>query len=276
LNKVTEPNPPWYRLDTKLNIDRGNLVIAFASTIIGSIIGWAISALFASPDSLSLWTVLSISLVALMTCVVTLSFLTVFQAEGRDRLDSIGAALSKVELSLEQSATLVNREDIYPQMARCIREAEKQVAIITFYMYDWEEGKRTFEPAGRTLEGLDDFYEAIYDCIKDPDVRYLRVWQVPKERLTEARAKIMLEPRLAKEIELIEGITADFPDRCKLKISPVTTTASMILVDGKTLFLNVDLYDSDRDTWMSPFMLMIRDARGKAFDDLKRVVARFS
>jgi hypothetical protein len=275
------PESNWYDFDSHLGVRRGDVINATVSAIIGAILGWAVSALFTAPKKLELWAVIVVSIAALMTCATVLSFLTAFQMDGRARVALLANSFDKVRKavidSIEGSAVLVPRGSIYPEMARCIREATNQVVIITYFMYDWESNRRTFEPTVTgTVAGIDEFYEAIYQSILDPNVEYLRVWQVPAERVGEARAKIAEDERLAKEIELIESISPDHPDQCRVKIIPEATTASVILVDRRTLFFNIDFYDADRGLWMSPFMLMIRDARGRAFNDLKRVVVKLS
>jgi hypothetical protein len=275
------PAVPWYRLDASLGISRGEAVIASTSTVGGAIIGWAVSAVFAAPEKIELWAVVAISTVATLTCLAIGSFLTAFQKEGRSRLDILTNTLNTVQRTVTQSidrhAVLIPREEIYPEMARCVRDAEHQVVVITYFMYDWENDKRTFEPAVKGgVPGVDEFYDAIYACIERPEIEYLRLWQVPAERISEAREKIMQDPRLKKEIDLIEQIAPDHPECCRVRIIAEATTASLILVDQKTLFFNIDLYDKDRGTWLSPFMLMVRDARGRAFADLRRVVVKLS
>ena len=172
---------------------------------------------------------------------------------------------------------LVPRESIYFEMARCIREAKEQVVVCTYFMYDWKNNQRTFAPTVTGgVPGVDEFYEAIYACIVDPDVEYLRLWQVPAEHVKNARDKIVQEQRLAKEIELIDSISPDHPERCRVRIIPESTTASIILIDRRTLFFNIDYFDTERGVWLSPFMLMIRDARGRAFADMKRVIMKLT
>lgn len=279
--QVGQQRPAWHRIDVPLGITRVAALQAATSTLFGALLGWAVSALFASPARFELWAVVAIGAAALMTCVVVWSFLAAFQREGRERLDILAESLGSVQRvvteTIDRRAVLIPREGIYPEMARCIREAQQQVVIITYFMYDWEHDRRTFEPAVKgDVPGVEEFYNAIYECIARPGVEYLRIWQVPAERVGEAEAKIKQEPRLAKEIALINEISPEHPELCRMRIISQATTASLILVDQETLFFNVDLYDKDRATWMSPFMLMVRDARGRAFADLRRVVLKLS
>jgi hypothetical protein len=271
----------WHRLDSTLGVTRGDAVLAAATLVLGGVVGAAISELIKHPEKADYWAVLFIGVIAAVVCAVVVGFLGAFQKDGEERLDAITSALAavqdKVTQSVDGSAVLVPRESIYPEMARCIREATEQVVVITYFMYDWENQRRTFQPVVTGgVAGVDEFYEAIYACIGDPDVEYLRVWQVPHERIAEARPRIEEDPHLAKELALIDATEPDYPNRCRVKVIAEATTASLILVDRKTLFFNIDLFDADRQTWLSPFMLMVHDARGRAFNDLKRVVLQLS
>jgi hypothetical protein len=221
------------------------------------------------------------SLIALIVCLAVTSFLAAFQREGRERLDTVESSIESLKTmvteSIEGSAILVPRESIYYEMAQCIRNATEQVVICTYFMYDWQNDRRTFGPTvSGTVPGVDEFYEAVYACIEHPRVEYIRLWQVPPEHLSVARSKIIQEQRLAKEVELIESISPDRPELCRMRIIPESTTASMILVDRNILFFNVDFFDSARGMWLSPFMLMIKDARGRAFADMKRIIVKLT
>lgn len=271
----------WHRLDKIVGVTRGDVTLAAVTLIVGGIVGAALSVLVAEPGKAEFWAVVFIGLIAVIVCTMVVSFLAAFEQEGRERLDvvtdSLAGVAEKVQQSVDGSAVLIPRESIYPEMARCIREASEQVVVITYFMYDWENDLRTFGPVVTgDVAGVDEYYEAVYACINDPDVEYLRVWQVPSDRIGEARAKIEQEDRLRKELELIDEISPDYPNRARVKVIAEATTASIILVDRKTLFFNIDLFDVDRGTWLSPFMLMVRDARGRAFSDLKRVVMKLS
>lgn len=272
----------WHRLDEAVGLSRGDVLNAGASTVVGGVIGWALGAAFTGGDRrLELGIVVALAFIALLVCLAVSGFLAAYQREGREQVAAMSTTVNRltsvVTTSIEGSAVLVPRDAIYPEMARCIRQAEEQVVVLTTYMYNWEEDRRTFGPVvAGNVPGVDEFYEAIYSCVADPVVEYLRIWQVPAERVSEAREKIMQEPRLAREIKLIESISPDNPERCRVRIIPEAMTASIILVDRKTMYLNVDVYDAERGMWLSPFMLMIKDARGRAFNDMKRVIVKLS
>lgn len=267
--------------------------------LVGGIVGWAISKVADDPKQIQLWVVIAVATVACLVCVAVTSFLGAFQVEGRQRLDEVdsqvdallkevarvGAAVDTgvakvqdiVTKGVNASAVLVPRESIYFEMATCIRGAEKQVVVLTTFMYDWENDRRTFNPVVQgDTPGVAEFYDAIYDCIERSGVEYVRIWQVPSDHVEDARLKIKREERLRKEIDLIEQLSPDDPHRCRLRVISQSTTASMVLVDQETLFFNVDFFDSERKIWLSPFMLMIRDARGRAFQDMQRIITKLS
>lgn len=268
------------KLYSKDVVSRAGLVTGAAALVLGAILGWAISIVFDDPQKLSLWVVIAIAVIAFMAIGSIVGTLSLLQSDGDARLTKIESSVDTLKAAVleavDSSATLVPRESIYPQMARCVREATEQVVVLTYFMYDWEAGRRTFAPAVQgDAFGIDEFYDAVYACIQDPDVEYLRVWQVPADRIGDAKEKIRQDPKWAREIDLIESLS-NHPERCRLKIIGQSTTASIILVDRTTLFFNVDYRDPERNLWLSPFMLMVRDARGRAFTDMKRVVLKIT
>ena len=307
MSTETAPGPPppketkrtWHRVDSPVGLSRADVINGMVGVLFGGIVGWAISKVADDPNELQLWVVIAVAIVACVVCIAVTSFLGAFQAEGRERLDEVdsqvdallrevnrvGATVDTgiaqvqeiITKGVDASAVLVPRESIYFEMATCIRGAQKQVVVLTTFMYDWENDRRTFNPVvqGET-PGVGEFYDAIYGCIERSGVEYVRIWQVPSDHVADAPSKIKSEERLRKEIDLIEKLSPDDPHSCRLRIIPVSTTASMVLVDQETLFFNVDFFDSERKVWLSPFMLMIRDARGRAFQDMQRIITKLS
>ncbi|MEH1028206.1 hypothetical protein V6W11_10710 [Micromonospora profundi] len=263
-------------------LDRATLLVAAVSTLIGGVIGWAVQALAESLGNLELWLFLITATVALITCTLLMSTIrgmaSVWTEKQELMLDVANDIRLVVNSSVPHYARLIPRDSVYPEMAHAIRHAKREVAVITFFMYDWEKGIRTFVPAdeGAPAPGRDDFYRAILECISDPTVEYIRVWQVPKARRGDAAKAIALDPLHKQEMEMIERISRDKPDQARFIIADEHTTASFVLVDRRSLFINIDFYEPDEGVWYSPYMLFITDANGEAFVDLKSVIVRLT
>lgn len=241
---------------------------ATVSLILGALLGFIVSKFF---DGIQIGTV--IVAIAVICCFVSSLLILCFVSSMTGLVEK---AQRVVDDALKYRAELIPREFVYKEMAKCLRSAEKEVAIITYFMYDWVNKKRTFLPPEQVFEGKEDFYEAVFECIKNPNVEYVRVWQVPSEYKGEALAAIESDPYYKKEVDHIRKISLRTPDLARFVIEDALTTASFILVDRKHLFFNVDFYDKARGLWHSPYMIFVKDATEKAFDGLKSVIVRLT
>ncbi len=263
----------------KIQFSRTHIVIAIVSVIFGAILGWGIQNLFLKFSSMSIW-LISASSLSFITCVVVLYYVPALSSFSIERYNEMLKLTYDTKIMLEdalnQRAQIIPREFIYPEMARCLRDAQKEVAVVTLFMYDWDKGERTFLPKDQILTGKEDFYEAIYECIQKPNVEYTRIWQVPTERKNVALETITKDPFHQKEIELIQKISRHKPDQAKLIIADQLTTASFILVDRKNLYINIDFYDKKENIWYSPYMIFIKDTTEKAFVELNSIIVRLT
>lgn len=248
--------------------------------MLGGILGWGIQELVASASDLHVWLFVLVALGCLATCLVILSYVPALVGFSADKYtEMVRLAKETKDLlddALKYRAEVIPRESVYPEMASCIRRAKQQVAVITYYMYDWKKGQRIFLPPEQVVTGKEDFYQALYDCIENPDVEYIRIWQVPTERKSEALKVIEADPLHKREIELIRRVSLQKPDQARLVIAGEHTTASFILVDKKHLFFNVDFYDKERNVWLSPCMIVIKDATESAFVELNSIIVRLT
>jgi hypothetical protein len=259
-----------------LLIEKHDLRVGVASAIIGAIAGAAASELIHSVQHWQPWLLVAMSLLAGLTCVVTLGFVRAITTMFRTTQEAMTRFAGEITSVVTHQAHLIPRDLIYPEMADSIRNAKSEVAVITLFTYDWDSGRRNFLRPGDEPPGKDEFYDAIYACIEDRDVDYIRVWQVPPERKYIAKAAICEDDYYKTEMELIEKVSRDHPERARCVIAPALTTASYILVDRKTMFMNIDYYEPDERIWLSPYMLMVKDATTHTLDDLRRIVAHLT
>jgi hypothetical protein len=237
-----------------------DLLIALALTFFGAVIGGVIQTRLANPDIdlTYCWLLLTV-VIAWITCGIVLCCTPTIPIK------------ALVDKAFQHMAEIIPRDSVYPEMAKCIRQAEEQVVVMTYYMYDWAQGKRTFLPPEQVVTGKEEFYAAINECIAKHNVEYVRIWQVPEEHHGKVLDIIREDPLHKEEVELIQEMS---PDVARLVIAPVHTTASFILIDRKHLFINLDFYDPDRNLWLSPYMIFIKDASGLAFTGLNSIIVR--
>jgi hypothetical protein len=278
--------------------DRGTLIGASASALVGAVLGWAVPALFQDPTKIPLWIIVALSTLVMVTIAIGLRFLAIarrtadsshntiqtsfsaFNNEVDRKLEVMLASNKNVQRLVEESigrqAALIPRDLVYKEMATSIRNAQREVAVITYLMVDWETGKRTFAPASVDTPNRGEYYDAVFEVIKNPKVSYIRVWEVPHQRIDEAMQVIESDENQKKECALIREVSAKRPDQANFVITELLTTASFILIDREDLFLNIDFYDPQKNIWHSPYMLYVKDVSGEAFSELQAVIVRLT
>jgi hypothetical protein len=132
----------------RISVERHDVLVALVAAVCGGLGGWAVPELFAHVSDVKLWLFFATIVLALTTCLVTLGFFHGFQRVSEQRYDDLLRVANAIADTATHQAQLIPREKIYPEMADCIRNAQFQVAVITFLMYDWIKGQRTFLPPG--------------------------------------------------------------------------------------------------------------------------------
>lgn len=278
--------------------ERGQIILGIVSAVAGAVLGWVVQEVFADPNRLELWIVLGMGILVLCSSFVSVSLAAIQKArsetgiseiehlihEGKASSEAAFANVTQANRAMQQlteevvkrQAELVPRDRIYKVMAKCIREAKSEVAVITYLMADWENLTRTFAPAAVDTPHRGEFYDAIYEAIKNPSLQYLRVWQVPQGKVEDAKALVLGDESHRKECALIEEVGRDHPEQAHLVFTEQLTTASFILVDRRNLFFNIDFYEPANKVWYSPYMLFVKDATGESFRDLQGIIVRLT
>lgn len=271
--------------DTGLAFERGQLVVSVISLILGGVIGWAIPELIGDPRQFPFWMLLISSILLFISISFSMGLFSKFRRENSDALGVISKniggleavsneVLQLVETSIGQQATLIPRANAYKAMAKSIDDAQKEVAVVTYLMANWEAMKRNFVPAEEGTPFRNEYYEAVGRAIESSDIQYKRIWQVPDAHISDARELIDRDAKTKNECLQIEEIQSERPDKARLVIAGQITFASFVLIDNSSLFFNVDVFHPIKKRWYSPYMLFIKDAKGQAFEALQSVIAR--
>jgi len=269
--------------------DKGNLVLAVITLLVGAILGNLLPALYQDPVNPSYWPLWLIA----ASCVILVAgvggFIVIVahqKAESNIATSAVADQVKKMEKTNEsifdlvdqtvsRQAALIPRDEIYKEMAQAFNEATSSISVITLLAVDWEIGKRNWEPALTDTPYRMEYYEAVKKAIIRDGVCYERVWQVPSEKGEVAMEVLFTDPIHKEEYELIKECQKKSPHLAKFMIATTITTVSFILIDGKKLFVNIDLYNEETRQLESPYMLFIKDVTGGVFDPLKGVIARF-
>lgn len=264
--------------ESSIAFERGNLILAIISLLIGGYLGQLIPPLVKDPLDPSYWPLWLLVASCILLIIGIGSFIIMASRFKHDSKGTISKTLQLfdlVEETVSRQAALIPRKVIYKEMAKAFNEAESSISVVTVLAVNWEDEKRNWEPAISGTPYRDEFYNAIKNAIAREDIMYERIWQVPSDKGNIALQLLFTDPVHKEEYDLIQECRKTNPHLSKFMIASTITTASFILVDDKKLFFNIDIYNDDSKKMESPYMLFIKDAKGEVFKPLKGVIARF-
>lgn len=275
---------------SSIAFERGNLVLAIISMLIGGYLSLIFPPLVNDPLNPNYWSLWLLIAACILLMIGIGGFLIV---ANRHKADSSTAiyTISKQAIEMKQSskeiftlieqtvtrqAALIPRGEVYLEMSQAIDDATSEISVVTLLAVDWTSGRRNFAPALTDTPGRTRFYESIKRAIAREDILYERIWQIPAEKkIEEVKEALFSDPLHKEEYKLVEEHKQKNPHLAKFMLSPTLTTASFILIDKKKLFFNFDIYNEETNELESPYMLFIKEASGEVFSPLKALIARF-
>ncbi len=193
-----------------------------------------------------------------------------------ERLDYIAGELG-------QDANLVPYDAAYRQLTEWANSAQEDIRILTYYprppktseIYDFHsprmrssERAKWFEAANRAIERTE-----------TTKLRFIRVIQVSNgkmetdptpQEIKTVIASISSDASNRDQLDQLLRLNVSAADRACLKFSRVYMTNSFVLIDGKHLFMDIDIWDPNDSEFKTPFVLMASDTTGKRFEELRR------
>jgi hypothetical protein len=264
--------------ESSIAFDRGNLILAIISLLIGGYLGQLIPPLIKDPTDPTYWPLWLLVATSVLLVTGIGSFIIMasrFKLESKSTITKTFELFELVEETVSRQAALIPRNIIYKEMATAFNEAKSSISVVTLLTVDWEKKERNWQPALTTTPFRDEFYNAIKLAIEREDIVYERIWQVPSNRASDALDLLFTDSVHKEEFELIKKCSEANPHLAKFMIASTITTASFILIDDKKLFFNIDIYNEESRKMESPYMLFIKDAKGDVFKPLRGVIARF-
>lgn len=275
--------------ENTIAFERGNLVLAVVTLLVGGYLGALLPPLIKDPANPNYWPLWLLVATCVLLVIGIGGFIVVV---GRHKAESSATVLaltgqvtemeksskyifSLVEKVIARQADLIPRDVVYREMAQALDAASSHVSVVTLLAVDWESGKRNFGPALTDTPYRSEFYEAIKRTISREGIVYERIWQVPRDKAALALDALFTDPLHKEEFDLIASLRRTNPHLAKFMLAPILTTASFVLIDGKKLFFNFDIMDEETGRLESPYMLFVKDASGVVFEPLNALVARF-
>lgn len=257
-----------------------DILVTSTSVITGAILGWALSALGATHFSQETLILILVALVSVPTAIVViyLSYAS-FRATRSGYVDTVrffSAVEGRIDGLIAQRATLLNRDEAYEAMTRAVDGAKSQVVLLATLFFDWEGHKRTYTTAVTHSQARERLFRALFDAIEREDLEYLRIFQLPPERHSQLTDVLKHDDLYRKEVDLILKIQPDHPERARLVLTEEATNASLVIIDRRQLFINIDIFDPIQRTFKSPYVIFVQDAGEDAFIELTNLITEIT
>ena len=259
---------------------RKEIVITLVSILFGAILGWLVTYLFNNLVNKDAWVGLIIVISTAISTVTTLVFAFSLQARSRNmyrRIIRLAHTTEKhAEELISQKATLIPREMAYDALRKNITGAKRQVILLSYLMFDWDNHNRTFSPTREQRTERTRLFRTLYKAIENENIEYIRIFQLPKDKLNNLNQVLDKDNLYKKEVELISKVSRKNPERARFYVTQQYTPLSIVLVDQQRLYINMDIYDPKTNEYQSPYMLFIQDAAESTFQGIVNMIIRIT
>ena len=225
-------------------------------TIAGVAAGWAINQ-FSSTEVATSTTITV--LVSIVTCLFAVFFMYVVS--------------NAIMESINEKANIVHYKDSYKRLERCIWDAQSEVILVANFTYDWESDSRNFDSERLFSNERQHMFNEIYSCIQRKDVVFKRIYQRPNEYRNVFFEKLKDDTHYQKELDILLKTREESPHIAKLTVADLVTDMSFVIIDKKFFFLNVDIRDPSKNTYLSPFVLFVENPNPEFGERIDQIVA---
>lgn len=187
----------------------------------------------------------------------------------------IASEIQKISQVLGKEARLAPYREAYRIGAEWISNAKKEIRIVTFYEFDWDNFVDNYDPDRLSSPERTVWFDALYEAIRrtqSTDLRFVRIVQIPAG---QSFLKALEHDALFhRDCKLLVEIGKKHPESASLRLSDIYISNTFVLIDGTHLYLEFDIQDPDTHLFSAPFVLLATDSSGKNFKDLLRLHQR--
>ena len=278
-DNLNRPSKSYFSPEASLSVPFRDILVTSVSVITGAVLGWALSVLGTTARE-SVMILILVAIISVPTAVVVIYLSFAGFAANRSTLYQTTAYLTaleeRVNKLVSQQAKLLSREQAYDAMRHSVENARSQVVLLATVFFDWEAQRRTYATATQHSAAREALFKALFKAIEREDVEYIRIFQLPPERHNQFADVLNRDDLYREEVRLISLIQADHPERARLALTEECTNTSLVMIDRKHLFINIDLYDPVAKVFRSPYVIFIHDAEEGAFVEIGNLVTEIT
>ncbi len=248
------------------------LTISIVSALIGVSIGAYYQIWLMNDTKLSEHLMItSVAIILISTLVIISVSYAMKKILGRhkDEIErNISPHLHEISSLHSISNSVLTPEKSYEAVSEHIASAEKEILALTYVFHD-PVGESTFLRKKKQIIGRRKFYDSLKVAIGRDDINYTRIFQFDPENLNRSYEIIRANRFFnSEEAALTEAIDRSPNINALHHISAISTT-SMLIIDSKHIFMNIDLKNTKKDGVSTPANIFIRNVPKDAMEKIR-------
>jgi len=249
--------------------------LALISTIIGLFAGKFIEAIIPPIFQLPNLPYVAFLLIAVLFLANVIYSITLWRLT-QNNVANIDGYTHDLAAGLGHRVKTVPYAQGYDELIKRIAEAEREILILTVYVFDWEHGKPIWDPKRQKSENRKTFYQQLQKKISNEredgrQFEFVQIIQIPdNHRLGEM---LDFDEVYKNNCEFVVNIAKQEPEFSRLKVSKVMFNNSIILIDESFAHISFDVRNPD-DGIEAPFVMLIDDPKSDALKNLIKLYRR--
>lgn len=240
-------------------------ILSGLSVAIGIVVGPILDKLFPSLFTEPNLIYLAFAVIVLVFVVTSPLILSMWKNTNQ-QIESANAHFKIVSDALGQKARLVPAREGYKETNDWFKNAEKEVLILSNYVFDWENGKPVFD--SETLKSPE--RKALYSLMQEKitgkqannePFKFCRIVQIPENH--SINEIFPHDDYYHKTSQFIVNISKSNPEFASLRTVEPLFTNTFVIVDRKHLYIEFNAYTPDVTKAFTPFVLLIDDPKSE-------------
>ena len=249
--------------------------LALVSTIIGLFAGKFIEAVVPPIFQVSNLPYVAFLLIAILFLTDVIYSVTLWRST-QNHVANIDSYTHDLAVGLGNRIKTVPYNQGYDELLKQIERAEKEILILTKYVFDWENHQPIWDSDRLNSPHRKAFYATLRKKISDEregDTRFefVMIAQIPKGH---SLSEMLPHDKLYKDIcEFLVRLSEKEPERARLKVTLIVFNNSIILIDQAFAHISFDVSNPDSGV-EAPFVMLIEDPKSDALKNLVKLYRR--
>jgi hypothetical protein len=177
----------------------------------------------------------------------------------------------------EQKVRTMDYVEGYTELRKKVRNAKKEIVILTQYRFGWEEGKHNWAPERLNSQERKDFYIELQTKLnreeRNKDFKFTKIVGIPhNHQLNEI---FEYDPLYVQNCKFVVSMyKRKGVESTQLRVSNMNFGNSIILIDQTFAHISFDIQYHDDSKYEAPFVMLVDDPTSLAIQRLIDIYIR--